>query len=231
MELLNDLLLQRINEVKSRIEKAAEKSGRKPEDIKLIGVTKYTDSETVKKAISLGMTDFAENRVQNLVAKYDDIPEAAWHFIGRLQTNKVKYIVDKVKLIHSLDRLSLAEEIDRAAGKKNVVVNVLVQVNVGREASKAGIEPDECEKFMNELSKFNNIKVKGLMTIAPFINKREQISRIFAEINKLFVDIARKNLHNISMEYLSAGMTNDFEAAIEEGANMIRIGTALFKDV
>lgn len=228
MEFLSDRLQERISEIRFRIEKAAKRTGRSLDDIKLVGITKTVSPEIIKKAMDYGLKDFGENRVQEFLKKYEVIPEANWHFVGRLQTNKVKYIVNKVCLIHSLDSLHLAQEINKAAAKANVIANVLVQVNISRESTKAGISPDDCERFLTEVSKFPNIRVRGLMTIAPFTSNKEEVKRIFASLYKLFIDIQRKKIHNISMEYLSAGMTNDFEEAIEEGANLVRIGTGIF---
>ncbi len=231
MELLDINLKERIEEVRYRIRDAALRAGRNPEEITLIGVTKNVGAEFVRKAAEFGIADFGENKVQEFLKKREEIPNVNWHYIGRLQTNKVKHLVGNVELIHSIDRLKLAEEIDKAALKENTVVNVLVQVNVSGEASKAGIDPSLCEEFMVEMSGFSNLRVKGLMTIAPLTHNKEEIKRIFANINKLFIDIGRKKIHNINMEYLSAGMTNDFETAIEEGANMIRVGTGIFGDI
>ncbi len=228
MGLLNNFLKDKIEEVRFKIDRAAKRSGRRFEDIRLIGVTKNVDSKTVIEALKLGITDFGENRVQELIKKAEEVPGANWHLIGRLQTNKVKYILEKVCLIHSIDRLELAEEINRLAKKLDITTNVLVQVNISGEKTKAGIMPESCEDFLLALSKHENIKVRGLMTIAPLTDNKEESRQIFARLYKLFIDMTRKKIHNINMEYLSAGMTNDFDVAIEEGANMVRIGTGLF---
>ena len=228
MEFLSSNLKERLGEIQYKIDKAAKKSGRSLKDIKLVGVTKNVDVEKMKKGFDLGITQFGESKVQELLNKYEQISKIDWHFIGRLQTNKVKYILDKVCIIHSIDKISLAEEIDRLAKKKNLITNVLVQVNISGEDTKAGVNPSFCEEFLLTLSKFENINVKGLMTIAPISNNKDEIRRIFANLNKLFIDMTRKKIHNINMEYLSAGMTNDFEIAIEEGANIVRIGSGIF---
>lgn len=230
MESVNLLLENKICEIMERINNAALKSGRTASDITLIAVTKYISSEILKKAQNLGLKNFGESRAQELITKYNDIPDINWHFIGRLQTNKVKYIVDKVCLIHSLDRIELAREIDWAAKRQNLTVNALVQVNISDESTKAGISPEYCEEFLKEIAVMKNISVRGLMTIVPFTEKKNEIKQNFSNLHKLFIDIQRKKIHNINMDYLSAGMTNDFETAIEEGANMVRIGTGLFGD-
>jgi len=228
MGIITEDLREKLNDINARIENAAVKSGRTRQDIKLVGVSKGVDIAAIKSAYDIGLNEFAESRVQELIPKQVVIPTAKWHFIGRLQTNKVKLIIDKVSLIHSLDSIHLAEEINKQAGIRGIKVNVLVEVNVSGESSKAGIQPDRCEDFLRTVSQYENITVKGLMTIAPFIKKKEELRLIFGNLYKLFVDIAGKEIHNIYMEYLSAGMTNDFEIAIEEGVNLVRIGTGIF---
>ena len=228
MELIGSSLERRICEIRKKINDAAKKSGRKGKDITLIAVTKYVDDEMVRKSLELGLDNFGESKAQGLLNKYENVSNVNWHFIGRLQTNKVKYIVGKVCLVHSLDRINLANEINRVANNRNLTVDTLVQINISGDPTKAGIKPEYCEEFLEELSKLKNIRVRGLMTIAPFIKKKGEITQNFAKLNKLFIDITRKKIHNINMDYLSAGMTNDFEAAIEEGSNMVRIGTGLY---
>lgn len=228
MGIIDENLRERLNDVKAKIETAAKKSGRTGKDIKLVGVTKHADIDTIKSAYELGIKEFAESRVQEFIPKQTLLPMVNWHFIGRLQRNKVKYIIDKVSLIHSLDSISLAEEIDRQAKKKQIKANVLVEVNISGEASKAGISIDQCEKFLRIVASYENLNIKGLMTIAPFTGNKEDIRFVFGKLYKLFVDISKKEIHNIYMEYLSAGMTNDFEIAIEEGVNLVRIGTGIF---
>lgn len=218
-----------IEKVMSKIEKAALKSGRKADDIKIIAVTKTVDPEVISAILDKGITELGENRVQELTKKYDIInKQCNWHHIGHLQTNKVKYIVDKVKLIHSFDRPSLALEIQKRAQKINRVMDVLIQVNVSKEESKFGIYEEELFELIKKTSQFNNIRVKGLMTMAPFAENPENIRYVFAKLRKLAIDIQEKKLDNVSMEFLSMGMSSDFEIAIEEGANMVRIGSALF---
>ncbi len=215
--------------VMQRINAAAARAGRDPSDIRLIGVTKTVDAFRVKEAYECGIEDFGENRVQELCEKADILDvNCTWHLIGHLQTNKVKYIIDKVQLIHSLDSLELAREISIRACRAGRTMDVLVQVNIAGEDSKFGISPDEAVGFVKEVSLMGNIKVRGLMTIAPLAADPEDVRWVFAGLGKLRIDISRENIDNVSMEYLSMGMSNDFEVAIEEGANMIRIGSAIF---
>ncbi len=223
------IINENLSKIKERIDAASQKAGRNPKDIKLIAVTKTVDIHRIEKAISLGIKDLGENRVQELREKADIINiDCRWHLIGHLQTNKVKYIVDKVSLIHSMDRPELAKEVQKRAEKLGIQVPVLVQVNVAKEDSKFGISPEDTIEFVRQLSKMGNIKVKGLMTIAPLVDKPEEVRWVFANLRKLLIDIRRESIDNIDMECLSMGMSNDFEVAIEEGATMIRIGTAIF---
>lgn len=214
--------------IKKKIEAAAIKSGRIPEDIKLLAVSKTIAPEIIQQAIDLGLTELGENKVQEIMSKYDLLPQAQWHLIGHLQTNKVKYIIDKVKLIHSVDSIKLAQEISKRAVQAGITMNVLVEINIGNEESKHGVQIDKAEALAVEISKLDNITVKGLMTVAPFVENPEENRKYFKQMKNLFVDIASKNYNNIFMEYLSMGMTNDYEIAIEEGANIVRIGTGLF---
>lgn len=217
---------ERINE---RISTAALKAGRNREDVKLIAVSKTVDAEIVKKALEYGVTDLGENRVQELCDKADIIDmKCNWHLIGHLQTNKVKYIIDKVTMIHSLDSMELAVEIQKRAEKAAKWIEVLVQVNIAAEDSKFGIKPEETLGFIKKLAVMGNIRVKGLMTIAPLAENPEDVRWVFASLRKLLIDISKENIDNIDMDYLSMGMTNDFEVAIEEGSSMVRIGTAIF---
>lgn len=215
--------------LRSRISSAAYKAGRNPRDITLVAVTKTVEPERIIEAINGGITHLGENRVQELIEKYDAIPqEVKWHMIGHLQTNKVKYIVGKVSLVHSVDRIELVKEIDRRAGRQGTVMDVLIQVNVAGEQTKFGIAPVEVEDMIEEIRSYRSIRVRGLMTIAPYADNTEEIRYVFKELNKKFIDIKRKNIDNIDMDYLSMGMSNDFETAIEEGSNMVRIGSAIF---
>jgi len=225
----DDNLINAINIVKQNIREAALKSGRKPEDVLLLGVTKTVDVETMQKAFDLGITHFGENRVQEYKKKSDIIKrECHWHIIGRLQTNKVKYLDQRITLIHSLDRIELAEALQMRGQKINHVFPVLVQVNVSGEDTKAGISPDDLRSFVLKLSKMDNIKVKGLMTIAPYTEDPEKVRYIFKKIKQLAIDIEREKVENISMAELSMGMSGDYKVAIEEGSTIVRIGSALF---
>lgn len=218
-----------IENIKNRIKLSLEKSGR-TDDVEIIAVTKTRTTEEINEVVRLGLTHLGENRVQELVAKYDYIKgDVTWHLIGHLQRNKVKYIADKVSMIHSVDSLELLKEIDRQAKKHGRVIDVLIEVNVSGEESKSGIRPSEVFCFMENASQFENIKVRGLMTMAPLGAPEDEIRNVFSGLSKISIDISEKKYDNISMEYLSMGMSNDFPIAIEEGSNIVRIGTALFK--
>ena len=172
---------------------------------------------------------FGENKVQELVDKYGALPEDIhWHMIGHLQRNKVKYIIDKAELIHSVDSLRLAETIEKEAEKHNITANILIEVNVAREESKFGVMPEELDEIVEKIAGFNHLNVKGLMTIAPYVENPEENRAVFARLRKLSVDIASKNVDNMNMSILSMGMTNDYEVAVEEGATMVRVGTGIF---
>ncbi len=206
-----------------------QRSGRIGEKVHLIAVTKTVEVDRINQALELGLKNIGENRVQELVKKYDIIGNRAnYHMIGHLQTNKVRNIIDKVCLIHSLDRLSLAKELNKRAKKQDLIMDVLIQVNVAEEESKYGLKVDEVIPFLEKILKYDNIKVKGLMTIAPFVKDPEEIRWVFRDLRKLSEVISSKGYEGVKMEFLSMGMTNDYEIAIEEGSNMIRIGTGLF---
>lgn len=197
----------------------------------LIAVTKTVDVETINKAIELGITDIGENRVQELEKKIEEIGENVnYHLIGHLQTNKVRNIIDKVKLIHSLDRMSLVKELDKRAKMNNLIIDTLIQVNVAEEESKFGLEVNQVLPFVEEVLKFENIRVKGLMTIAPYTDDKILLRNVFRTMYNLKEEISKAGYENLSMDYLSMGMTNDYEMAIEEGSNMIRVGSGIFGD-
>ncbi len=222
-------ILKNLEKVKDRIRSAAEKSGRREEEILLVAATKTVSPEILYAITQKETMVFGENRVQELMQKYDILRErCVWHFIGRLQTNKVKSIIDKVDMVHSLDRIGLAEEIQKKAKASDKVMDVLVQVNISGEDSKTGIEPNELTPFLNKIALFPNIKVKGLMTIAPYTQNPDNIRWVFRELKNISLDISRKTIDNVSMGYLSMGMSHDFEVAIEEGANIVRIGSSIF---
>ncbi|NLC42813.1 MAG: YggS family pyridoxal phosphate-dependent enzyme [Clostridiales bacterium] len=214
--------------LRQQIENASLASGRNPDDVTLIGVSKTIDSARINQSLAYGLKDFGENRVQELLDKYDQVENVRWHMIGQLQRNKVKYIVNKVSMIHSLDRLSLAREINRQADKINRVVPVLVQVNPANEESKSGLPYDEVIPFIETIYNLKNIKVMGLMLIAPMVEDNETIRPYFTMMKQLFDGIKQDNYPHIEMKHLSMGMSNDFETAIEEGSTMVRIGTAIF---
>jgi hypothetical protein len=220
---------ENIATIKKQIEEAARRSGRDPKEITLIAVSKTYPLEKVEEAIECGCNDFGENKVQEVVQKIPLVSKPVnWHFIGHLQTNKVKYIVEDVTLIHSVDSIKLAKEINKQADKRNRICNVLVEVNVAKEESKHGIEVEEVVDFLKEMSTLKSIKVKGFMTVAPFVENPEENRSVFRKLYNLSVDIQKQNIDNIDTDILSMGMSNDFEIAIEEGATMIRIGTKIF---
>ncbi len=215
--------------VEDRIAAACQKAGRKPEDVTLIAVSKTKPVEMLREAYECGCRDFGENKVQELLDKYEVMPrDIRWHMIGHLQRNKVKYIVDKVYLIHSVDSLRLAEEISKEAGKKNVCVNILVEVNVANEETKFGTTCEDAKQLVQDIAKLPNICVKGLMTIAPFVENAEKNRPFFSKLKKISVDIMGENIDNITMENLSMGMTGDYEVAVSEGATCVRVGTGIF---
>ena len=223
------MLKENLEYVESRIREACERSGREREEVTLIAVSKTKPVSVLKEAYDLGVRVFGENKVQELADKYEELPkDIRWHMIGHLQRNKVKYIIDKVELIHSVDSLRLAETIEKEAAKHNITANILIEVNVAKEESKFGLMPEELDEFVSEVAKFPHIQVQGLMTIAPFVDDPEENRGIFQRLRKLSVDIAAKNVDNITMRILSMGMTNDYTVAVEEGAAMVRVGTGIF---
>lgn len=229
-EVLADVTIKENLEAVARtIAAACGQSGRNPEDVTLIAVSKTKPVELLEEAYACGCRDFGENKVQELLDKYEVMPkDIRWHMIGHLQRNKVKYIVDKVYLIHSVDSLRLAEEISKEAYKKNVCVNILVEVNVANEETKFGTTCEEVVQLVQDIAKLPNICVKGLMTIAPFVENAEKNRPIFSKLKKLAVDIMSENIDNITMEFLSMGMTGDYAVAVSEGATYVRVGTGIF---
>ena len=226
-------LKENLKNVEENILEACKKAGRDREDVKLISVSKTNPNEVLELAYGLGVRVFGENKVQELTGKsdffnehYDVQPE--WHLIGHLQTNKVKYIVGKVKLIHSVDSEKLASVIDAESKKKGVVSDILVEINIGNEESKFGIDASQTLDLVEKIAKYPNLRVKGLMCIAPYTDDPEDNRKFFKKIKKLSVDIADKNIDNVSMCELSMGMTGDYQVAIEEGATYVRVGTGIF---
>ena len=223
------MLTNNYDVVLNNIEKACKKAGRASEDVTLIAVSKTKPVTMLQEIYEHGCRDFGENKVQELVDKYEVLPkDIKWHMIGHLQRNKVKYIVDKVYLIHSVDSLRLAEEISKEALKKNVEVNILVEVNVANEETKFGTTSQEAIELVDKISKLPGIHIKGLMTIAPYVEDSEQNRQYFAQLKQLSVDIITKNIDNVSMDILSMGMSGDYEVAVEEGATYVRVGTGIF---
>lgn len=218
-----------IKNVFEGIEKAARRSGRKPDDIMLVAATKTVDTERINTAISLGVKNIGENRVQEFTEKYDSIEgEVCHHFIGHLQTNKVKYLIPKVSLIHSADSEKLLDEIERLSKKHNVKTGVLLEINASGEESKFGIEFSEAEEIIKNNEKREHCLIKGLMTIGPNYSAEEQIRSAFKKMKELFDFLSGKDYKNCEMKYLSMGMSGDYTIAIEEGANIVRVGSAIF---
>lgn len=222
-------LKKNIERVLERIEKSSLKSGRKPEEVKLIAVTKTIDPETINLAFKFGLKDFGENRVQELLKKFDYVnPEANFHMIGHLQTNKVKYLIDKVKSIHSIDSIKIAREINKRFSEKEKSIEALIQIHTAKEETKFGLAPDELENFLQEAQNLKNIKFTGLMTIGTLTDDEKEIRRCFSLLRNLRDTYSHFSSDNIDLRELSMGMTSDFEIAIEEGSTIVRIGTAIF---
>ena len=223
------MITQNLKQTQNNIAEAAKKSGRTSHDILLVAVSKTKPLSALQEAYNAGIRDFGENKVQELCDKYDQLPkDIRWHMIGHLQRNKVKYIVGKVALIHSVDTYRLAEEINIQAKKRGIIVPILVEVNIAGEETKFGTTAEDAMLLVEEISKLENVRIRGLMTIAPFVENPEDNRLYFRKIKQLSVDITNKNIDNVSMEILSMGMTGDYEVAIEEGATMVRVGTGIF---
>ncbi|WP_287713398.1 YggS family pyridoxal phosphate-dependent enzyme [Blautia sp.] len=215
--------------VEEKVKEACRRAGRNRDEVTLIAVSKTKPMSMIEELLPLGVVDFGENKVQELTAKEEALPSGLhWHMIGHLQRNKVKYIVDKAYLIHSVDSLRLAEAVSQETVKKGVTANILIEVNVAGEDSKFGVAPEETAALAEAISKLPNIAVKGLMTIAPFVENAEENREVFRNLRKLSVDIEEKKFNNVTMAVLSMGMTGDYEVAIEEGATMVRVGTGIF---
>ena len=219
---------QNLKNVEQRIAAAAKKSGRSREDIILVAVTKTHPADMMNEAIKAGVTDIGENKPQEVRDKYADVLPVRWHLIGHLQTNKVKYIIDKCCMIHSVDSIKLMDEIEKQAKQHDVSMDVLIQVNISREETKSGITAEELDELLMHAGELERVKVRGLMTIAPKCEHQEDAAVHFRNMKMLFDETAKKVYKNVSMEYLSMGMSGDFEAAIECGSNMVRVGSAIF---
>lgn len=217
-----------LQSVEERISAAAKRSGRTRDDIKFIAVTKTHGADMINEAIDLGVTDIGENKPQEIRDKYGLVKPVKWHLIGHLQTNKIKYVIDKVCLIHSVDSIKLMEEIDNQAKKHDLIMDILIQINISGEETKSGINPDELDMMLDYAGKLSNIRVLGLMTIAPKTDNPADNIPYFDKMRQLFVDRKQNICDNIIMQYLSMGMSGDFETAIEHGANMVRVGSAVF---
>ena len=225
MEYLNLNLI----EVREKIEVACKKANRSIDEVTLIAVTKTIDESIVNESIKMGITDIGENKVQEIQRKFDNItPGVKWHLIGHLQRNKVKYIIDKVAMIHSVDSLRLAEEINKRAEGIGIVMDILIQLNISNEETKFGIDIEALKEMLNEMKDMKHIRIKGLMTMAPYYDNPEEARWIFRKMKDIFEELKYNEFNNVSMEYLSMGMTNDYDIAIEEGASLVRIGTGIY---
>ena len=223
------MLKDNLEQVIANIKATCEKANRSNDEVTLIAVSKTKPLSDIEELMTYGICEYGENKVQELVSKYENVSKPVrWHLIGHLQTNKVKYIVDKAALIHSVDSVHLAKEIDKEAKKRNVVCDILIQVNIAHEDTKFGINESEIYDFLDEIKDFSHIRVRGLMTIAPFVENPEENRLHFRNLYHLLLDIKSKNIDNIDMSILSMGMTNDYMVAIEEGATMVRVGTGIF---
>ena len=225
-------IAENVRKIREEIAETAKKCGRNPSEINLIGVTKTVGTEKIKQLLNAGVTTLGENRVQEFLPKYEELSKLPnppeWHFIGHLQKNKVKYIINKVTLIHSVDSISLAQEINKQAEKIGKVVNILAEVNIAEEFSKFGIPPQQILKFVNDLKDLRNVQLKGLMCVPPFVENAHENRLNFGKMRNLQVDILKESLYSTKLKELSMGMSGDYLVAIEEGATMVRLGTALF---
>lgn len=223
------MIKENLQEVEERICEACKKSGRARSEVKLIAVSKTKPVSMLEEALACGILEFGENKPQELKDKYEVLPKNInWHMIGHLQRNKVKYVVGRASMIHSVESVRLAEAIDQEAAKKGIIMPVLVEVNVAEEDSKFGVTVEECPYFIETIAKLPHISVQGLMTIAPFVENAEENRKYFEKLRKLSVDIKSKNIDNVNVCNLSMGMTGDYQVAIEEGATMVRVGTGIF---
>ena len=223
------MVKEQLKDVQARVKEACLRAGRDPREVTLIAVSKTKPVSMLQEAYDEGARDFGENKVQEIIEKQPVLPkDIRWHMIGHLQRNKVKYLIDKVYLIHSVDSLRLAEEISKEALKKQIEVNILIEVNVAQEESKYGICIEETETLVREIAILPSIHIMGLMTIAPFVENAEENRKVFQKLAKLAVDIKAKNIDNVTMSVLSMGMTGDYQVAVEEGATYVRVGTGIF---
>ena len=226
----SDALAPRLRAIWASIEERCVRCGRSPDEVAVMAVTKTVPAQRVNEAIHAGIHLLGENRVQELQAKYDqyDRHGVQIHFIGHLQTNKVKYLVDKVSMIQSVDSLRLAQQIDKECSKHQKVMDILLEVNIGREESKSGLFQEELDELLPQLAELSNIRVRGLMAIPPRCESQRELEKYFSQMQQLFIDMKDKNLHNITMEFLSMGMSDDYLTAIQYGSTMVRLGRRLF---
>ena len=223
------MVQEQLEEVRQNIRNACERSGRKVEDVTLIAVSKTKPVPMLQEAYDAGARDFGENKVQEILEKEPQLPsDIRWHMIGHLQKNKVRQVIDKAVLSHSVDTVGLAEQIEKEAVKRDLDVSILLEVNVAGEESKFGFAPEEVEEAAREIAKYPHVHIQGLMTIAPFVENSEENRGVFKKLYELYVDMKRKNIDNVTMNVLSMGMTGDYQTAIEEGATMVRVGTGIF---
>ncbi|MDO5547282.1 MAG: YggS family pyridoxal phosphate-dependent enzyme [Eubacteriales bacterium] len=221
---------ENVAKARANIAEAAKRAGKKPEDILLVAATKMNDAERVQAAVQAGIDVCGENRVQELLGKYEEhaYDGCPLHFIGTLQSNKVKYLIGKVSMIESVSSVKLAKVIDKEAGKAGIVQDILLEINIGREEAKLGIDPDELDEVIGKIAEMENLTIRGLMAIPPKPDENRENTYYFDRMYQLFVDISAKKYDNVSMDYLSMGMSADYEAAISCGANIVRLGTTLF---
>ncbi len=223
------MIRENLAQIEENIQKACEKAGRSRDEVTLIAVSKTKPVSMLQEAYDCGCREFGENKVQEILAKRPEMPEDMhFHMIGHLQRNKVKQVVDQVSLIHSVDSFRLAEEINIQALKKNICVPILIEVNVAEEESKFGVKTEDVLPLVQQIAELTNVRVEGLMTIAPYVVDAEENRLYFRQLKQLSVDIGNQNIDNVSMKILSMGMTGDYQVAIEEGATMVRVGTGLF---
>lgn len=223
------MVKEQLRDVRARVREACLRAGRDPGEVTLIAVSKTKPASMIQEAYEEGIRDFGENKVQEILEKQPVLPgDIRWHMIGHLQRNKVKQVIDKAVLIHSVDSLRLAEQIEEECAKKNISVDILLEVNVAREESKYGFFLEEVFEAAQKISKFPHVHIRGLMTIAPFVENSEENRKVFQKLFEFYVDTNWKSIDNVSMDVLSMGMSGDYEVAIEEGATMVRVGTNIF---
>lgn len=223
------MIVNNLKDVEQKIVYACKNAGRSREEVTLVAVSKTKPIEDIQEVLKNNIYEFGENKVQEITYKYDALSkDINWHMIGHLQRNKVKYIIGKVKLIHSVDSIRLAEQIEKESARNNCVTNVLIEINVANEQSKFGFLLEEAEDAIMQIAKMKHINLQGLMTIAPYVENPEDNRHFFHNLHNFFVDISNKNIDNVCMSVLSMGMTGDYQVAIEEGATMVRVGTGIF---